>query len=116
MMPGMSQHFEIGVFTFGDHGPDFATGAAPLAVTGHAFVAPTSPEAADVAFPPHAAVMGRICRERGWPPMTRAQFDAARDRAAGDRGGAAGAGGRRVGLNAVDHGTPRCDHGMTTMW
>jgi probable LLM family oxidoreductase len=53
--------------------------AAPLAVTGHAFVAPTSQEAADVAFPPYAAVMSRIGRERGWPPMTRAQFDAMRE-------------------------------------
>ena len=26
--------------------------------------------------PPYAAMMDRIGRERGWPPMTRAQFDA----------------------------------------
>jgi probable LLM family oxidoreductase len=50
----------------------------PLAVTGHAFLAPTAREAADVAFPPYAAVMTRIGRERGWPAMTRAQFDAMR--------------------------------------
>jgi alkanesulfonate monooxygenase SsuD/methylene tetrahydromethanopterin reductase-like flavin-dependent oxidoreductase (luciferase family) len=46
---------------------------------GHAFLAPTSQEAADVAFPPYAQVMSRIGRERGWPPMTRAQFEAMRE-------------------------------------
>lgn len=50
----------------------------PLAVTGHAFVAEDERRAADVAFPPYAAVMSRIGRERGWPPMTRAQFEAMR--------------------------------------
>ena len=55
------------------HGPQ------PLAVTGHAFVAEDSQRAADVAFPPYAAVMSRIGRERGWPPMSRAQFDAMRE-------------------------------------
>jgi probable LLM family oxidoreductase len=53
--------------------------AVPLAVTGHAFLAPTSQEAADIAYPPYAAVMGRIGRERGWSPMTRAQFEAMRE-------------------------------------
>ena len=52
--------------------------ALPLAVTGHAFVASTSQAAADVAFPPYAQVMSRIGRERGWPPMSRAQFEAMR--------------------------------------
>jgi alkanesulfonate monooxygenase SsuD/methylene tetrahydromethanopterin reductase-like flavin-dependent oxidoreductase (luciferase family) len=28
-------------------------------------------------FPPHAEVMTRIGRERGWGPQTRAQFEAA---------------------------------------
>ena len=54
------------------------TGAG-LAITGHAFVAPASQAAADVAFPPYAQVMSRIGRERGWPPMTRAQFEAMRE-------------------------------------
>lgn len=52
--------------------------SVPLAVTGHAFVARTSQAAADVAFPPYAQVMSRIGRERGWPPVSRAQFDAMR--------------------------------------
>ena len=50
----------------------------PMSVNGHAFLAPTAQEAAEVAFAPYAAVMTRIGRERGWPPMTRDQFDAMR--------------------------------------
>ncbi|MFW6076390.1 MAG: Atu2307/SP_0267 family LLM class monooxygenase [Hyphomicrobiales bacterium] len=42
----------------------------------HGFVAETSQKAADTFYPPHADVMNRIGRERGWPPSGRAQFDA----------------------------------------
>ncbi len=42
----------------------------------HGFVATTMQEAKDSFFPPHAEVMTRIGRERGWPPTTRAQFEA----------------------------------------
>ena len=52
--------------------------AVPLAVTGHAFVARKARAAADIAFPPYAQVMSQIGRERGWPPMTREQFEAMR--------------------------------------
>jgi alkanesulfonate monooxygenase SsuD/methylene tetrahydromethanopterin reductase-like flavin-dependent oxidoreductase (luciferase family) len=31
--------------------------------------------AADLAFPAHKVTMDRIGRERGWPPMTRGDFD-----------------------------------------
>ena len=44
----------------------------------HGFVAETSQEAADVFYPAQAEVMNRIGRERGWPPTSRAQFEAAR--------------------------------------
>ena len=56
------------------------TGHAPLPVSinSHGFVAETSQRAADVAYAPMAAMMDRIGRERGWPPLTRRQFDAAR--------------------------------------
>ncbi|RCS24579.1 LLM class flavin-dependent oxidoreductase [Phyllobacterium salinisoli] len=42
------------------------------------FVAEDSQSAADDFFPPYAHVMSQIGRERGWPPTTRAQFDAMR--------------------------------------
>ena len=50
----------------------------PLSINSHGFVARTSQEAADEAFPPFAQMMNRIGRERGWAPITRAEFDAAR--------------------------------------
>ena len=46
-----------------------------LGIASHGFLAPTSQEAADTAFPAYKLVMDRIGRERGWPPLTRAQFD-----------------------------------------
>jgi probable LLM family oxidoreductase len=51
-------------------------GRLPLSINSHGFVARRSQEAADEAFPAFKATMDRIGRERGWPPMTRAQFDA----------------------------------------
>ena len=52
--------------------------ALPVGINSHGFVAPTSQAAAERFFPAYAGMMTRIGRERGWPPMTRAQFDALR--------------------------------------
>ena len=52
--------------------------ALPVSLNVHGLVAETAEEAADVAFPPYLETMGRIGRERGWPPPTRARFDAER--------------------------------------
>ncbi len=53
--------------------------AAPaLSINSHGFLADTSQEAAEVAFPAFKTTMDRIGRERGWPPMTREQFEASR--------------------------------------
>jgi probable LLM family oxidoreductase len=49
-----------------------------LSINSHGFVAPTGEAAADIAFPGHAAMMNRIGRERGWPPLRRSDFDASR--------------------------------------
>jgi len=48
----------------------------PLSINSHGFVASTSQEAADIAFPAFKATMDRIGRERGWPPLERPTFDA----------------------------------------
>jgi probable LLM family oxidoreductase len=48
----------------------------PLSVNSHGFVAETSQEAVDLAFPAHKVTMDRIGRERGWPPMSRTDFEA----------------------------------------
>jgi probable LLM family oxidoreductase len=46
-----------------------------VSINSHGYIADT---AADDAFPPYATTMGQIGRERGWPPPTRARFDAER--------------------------------------
>ncbi len=51
-------------------------GPLPLSINSHGFVADTAARAADEAFPAHKTVMDSIGRERGWPPLTREQFDA----------------------------------------
>lgn len=51
----------------------------PISINGHGFLAPDADAAAEIAFGPYAETMGRIGRERGWPPPTRAQFDQERE-------------------------------------
>lgn len=55
-------------------GHDAAQLATSLNV--HGFVAETRQQALDIFAPPVMEVMTRIGAERGWPPMTRAAFDA----------------------------------------
>ena len=52
--------------------------APALSINSHGFIADTSQEAADIAWPPFEAMMTKIGRERGWPPMGRDQFEASR--------------------------------------
>jgi probable LLM family oxidoreductase len=40
------------------------------------YVAATAQEAADAFFPGYARAIASVAKERGWPPVTRAQFDA----------------------------------------
>jgi len=47
-----------------------------LSINSHGFIADTSQEASDLAFPAFKTTMDKIGRERGWGPMSRAQFDA----------------------------------------
>ncbi len=55
-------------------------GRLPLAVHSHGYVSEDSQQAADEFFPSYAYVMSNIGRERGWPPTTRAQFEAGRSK------------------------------------
>jgi probable LLM family oxidoreductase len=48
----------------------------PVGINSHGFVGRDAKAAADAFFPGYASVMSRIGRERGWPPLTREQFDA----------------------------------------
>lgn len=49
-----------------------------VSINSHGFIADTSQEAADIAYPAFKQTMDRIGRERGWQPMTRSQFEASR--------------------------------------
>lgn len=48
----------------------------PLSINSHGFIADTRQEALDNAFPAFKQTMDKIGKERGWPPMTRKQFEA----------------------------------------
>jgi probable LLM family oxidoreductase len=52
----------------------------PVSINSHGYIADSSRQAADEAFPPYLDVMGRIGRERGWSPPTRAKFEAERSK------------------------------------
>lgn len=47
----------------------------PLGINSIGYIADTSQKAADEFYPSYAAMMNRIGRERGWPPLTRDQFE-----------------------------------------
>ncbi|HUB36015.1 MAG TPA: LLM class flavin-dependent oxidoreductase [Solirubrobacteraceae bacterium] len=54
-----------------------ASAAAPaLGINSHMYLADTPKRARDEFYPAYAPMMNRIGRERGWPPLTRSQFDA----------------------------------------
>jgi len=46
-----------------------------VSINSHGYIADDPKQARDEAFPPFELVMNKIGRERGWPPMTREQFD-----------------------------------------
>ncbi|MEI6948914.1 LLM class flavin-dependent oxidoreductase [Paraflavisolibacter sp. H34] len=48
-----------------------------IGINSHTYLAETSQQAADEFFPSYAEVMTRLGRERGWPPVSRGQFEAA---------------------------------------
>jgi probable LLM family oxidoreductase len=50
-------------------------GRLPVGISSHGFIAETSQEALDIAFPAHHAAMSRIGRERGWRPGGRDEFE-----------------------------------------
>jgi probable LLM family oxidoreductase len=52
--------------------------ALQLSINSHGLIGDDAEETANVAWPAYADTMGRIGKERGWPPPTRRQFDAER--------------------------------------
>jgi probable LLM family oxidoreductase len=55
-------------------------GKLPLAVHSHGYISDDSQRASDEFFPSYAHAMSIIGKERGWPPATRAQFEAGRSK------------------------------------
>jgi len=51
-------------------------GGTVLGLNSHGYIAETTQQAMDEYYPTYAAMMTRIGRERGWPPMTREQYEA----------------------------------------
>lgn len=49
-----------------------------LSINSHGLIADDAQTAADLAFPSYKQVMDKIGRERGWTPLSRAQFDQSR--------------------------------------
>lgn len=49
-----------------------------LGINNHVFIGEDSKVVGDLFFPYYAEVMSRIGRERGWPPLTRQQFEYSR--------------------------------------
>ncbi|MFT3911692.1 MAG: LLM class flavin-dependent oxidoreductase [Ferruginibacter sp.] len=49
-----------------------------VGINSHVYVAADSQKAGDEFYPSYAGVMNRIGKERGWPPLSRQQFDHAR--------------------------------------
>lgn len=59
-----------------EHGHDLSR--MPISINSHGFIGDDSRQAAEDSFPSYAAVMAKIGRERGWPPMSRQQFEGSR--------------------------------------
>ena len=49
-----------------------------MGINNHVYVGEESQKAGDEFYPYYAAMMNRVGRDRGWPPLSRAQFDYSR--------------------------------------
>jgi probable LLM family oxidoreductase len=54
------------------------TARLQIGVNNHVYVGEDSQQAADTFYPYYAEMMNRVGRERGWPPLSRSQYDHAR--------------------------------------
>jgi len=61
-------------------GEEAGHGRLPVSINSHGFIAEDAQQARDDSYPYVAAMMDKIGRERGWPPHTRADYDAAATR------------------------------------
>ena len=66
----------IDLYREAGHRAGFAPEALKVGIHALGYVAETDQQAADDFFPGYAQAFTKIGRERGWPPVTRRQFDA----------------------------------------
>lgn len=55
---------------------DHGVASTPVSVNSHGLIGKDSKSARDFAFPAFKRIMDKLGQERGWPPMSRAQFEA----------------------------------------
>src|SRR5438309_9680629 len=65
-------------------GEEAGHGRLPLSINSHGYIAEDAQQARDDSYPYVAAMMDKIGRERGWPPHTRTDYDAASTRRGAD--------------------------------
>jgi probable LLM family oxidoreductase len=77
---GQASHFRPMIELYRDAGKraGHASDRLPVAIHSIGFLADTTESAAETFWPGYRDTFTRIGRERGWPPVTRAQFDAQR--------------------------------------
>jgi probable LLM family oxidoreductase len=77
---GETRRFRPLIDLYRETGKRFGHSPERLKVGVHAlgYVAPTTQQAVDDFFPGYARAFSSVAKERGWPPVTRADFDAQR--------------------------------------
>jgi probable LLM family oxidoreductase len=77
---GLPEHFRplVELYRSSGRGAGHDPGALAVSINCHGYVADNADVAAEEFYPSYAQTMTRIGRERGWPAMTREQFDRSR--------------------------------------
>jgi probable LLM family oxidoreductase len=73
---GMPERFASFVHLYRDALTRAGNPLLPVSINSHGFLGDDPGEAAELTYPAYAETMGRIGRERGWPPTSRATFNA----------------------------------------
>src|SRR5690606_12843927 len=73
---GMPERFSVFAELHRRAAAEAGHGRLPLSINSHGFIADDSQTALEIAFPPFKMTMDQLGRERGWPPMSREQFEA----------------------------------------
>ncbi len=75
---GMPEKFAPFVQLFREAAAEAGNPTPPVSINSIGYLADTTQQAAEEFYPTYQRAMTRIGQERGWPPMSRPQFDAVR--------------------------------------